>query len=538
MKPLIDEGFTNKDPTIKETLPLLLSALFLARALLSFGSSYLSNWVAQKVVTDLRNAMFAHLIHLPVNFFDNNSSARLSSHVAHDAKNVTGAATKALTVLVRDTLTIIGLLAWLIWLDWKLTIITLTLAPLIAIVIRYFNKRLRKFSGLDQSAMAEITHVIEEASSNNRIIKIFGAEEIQQNKFAKFNEKRRNIAMRAAVASSAVTPIVELLTSLSTALVIAIALNASGEGTATAGGFMSFLTALLMLLSPIKRLASITSVIQRGLAAAEMVFSLLNESTEENKNQERIKKLQPIESIRFDNVSFAYSKNNAFAIEGLDLDLPINKKIALIGRSGSGKSTLVNLLAGFYAPSSGKILINNNSVSDLNPADLRKLYSYVSQDIRLFNDTILFNVSFGDPEPDPDKAREALEHAHAWEFVSALPMSMDTLVGQNGVKLSGGQRQRIAIARAFYKNAPVLILDEATSSLDSESEHAIQLGLNELTQGRTTITIAHRLSTIRESDLIIVFEQGKIIEHGTHSELESADGLYTKLIRMQDIIKK
>lgn len=533
MKPLIDDGFTNHNKSVIEWVPIAIIALFFLRGMITFASSYASAWVANRVVADLRTEMFSHLLHLPVSFFDQNSSARISSHVAYDVGAVTGAATSALTVIVRDSLTVLALLSWLLWLDWKLTSITLTMIPFIALTVRYFNRRLRKVSSQGQYAMAGITHSIEEAATNNRIIKIHSAEEYEADNFRSINEKQRNISMRATVASSALTPLVQIIASFSVAIIIAVSLNSSYENSATAGEFMGFLTALLLLLPPIKRLTGITGTIQRGLAAAEMVFSIIDEHTERRNGSSLQNKNIANGKIEFKNIYFKYPESKEPILESFSLQIPAGQTIALVGRSGSGKTTITSLLSGFYCIQNGDILLNNVSFKNIPLKEIRKNIALVSQDVRLFNNTVLYNVAYGENNPDTDKVKQSLIAAHAMEFVDQLPDGVNTLVGQNGVKLSGGQRQRISIARAFYKDPPILILDEATSALDTESERNVQAALDELMMDRTTIVIAHRLSTIERADRIIVMDNGNIREEGNHKELLKANGLYAHYYQLQ-----
>jgi len=530
MKPLLDEGFTNKNSTLTTWLPIILVVLFLVRGFLGFGAKYASAWVANRIVTDLRQTMFEHAIRLPTKYYDSHSSGRIASHISNNPLAVTDAATTALTVLVRDTLTIFALLAWLIWLDWRLIMITLSLFPAMALVVKYFNKRLRRVSQERQHALAQLTHTIEEAASNNRIVKIFTGEEFERKRFRETNEKQRGLTMRAAVAESAVTPLVQLLASLSVAAVIAIALNSSGSNQTSAGEFISFLTALLMLLPPIKRLTDITSKIQRGLAGAEIIFTLLDEPIE--LGQTKTSQLPKKYDIEFKNINYSYGAEKN-VLQGLSISIPEGMTYALVGKSGSGKSTLISLLSGLYEKTNGEILIGGIPIEAISKNDLRNMISIVSQDIRLFNDSIANNVAYADQSPTTERIIHSLEAAHAMEFINELENGIHTQIGQNGVTLSGGQRQRIAIARAFYKNSPILILDEATSALDSESEKYIQSAFKTLTSDRTSIVIAHRLSTIENADQIVVMSQGQIVEIGKHHELINNNGHYASYYKTQ-----
>jgi len=531
MKPLLDEGFTNKNETFIQWIPIALVALFLFRGALVFSSKYASAWVANRVITDLRMEMFEHSMHLPTQFYDQHSSGRIASHITESPRLITNAATIALTVLVRDTLTILALMGWLLWLNWQLTSITLLLFPLIVLIVRYFNKRLRVISRSSQHALADITHMAEEAVSNNRVVKIFTAEAFEKKRFKHANEKHRGLAMRTTVAQSAVTPIVQLLASLSVSLIIAIALHGGTHNQISAGEFVSFLTSLLMLLPPIKRLTDVTSIIQRGLASAEIIFGLLDETRERQQATEH-QSSSVNGDIKFSNIHYAYSEEKK-VINGFNLTVPEGKTYALVGKSGSGKTTITNLLAGLYQLEEGDIQLGNTSIHQLPLQDLRSNIAMVSQEVRLFNDTILNNVAYADSSPNENKALNALRAAHALEFVTPLSDGIHTQIGQNGITLSGGQRQRIAIARAFYNNAPILILDEATSALDTESERHIQEALEELMQNRTSIVIAHRLSTIEHADKIIVMQDGAIIESGTHHELLNKNGFYASYYQLQ-----
>ena len=531
MKPLLDEGFTNKDATFMQWVPIFVVGLFLVRGILTFTSSYASSWVANRLVTDLRALMFSQLTTLPTTYFDHHSSGSLTSKIAYDVNNVTGAATQALTTIVRDTLSLVALLGWLFWLDWKLTIVTLALIPFITIITRYFNSRLRNISGQSQRSMADLTHRIEEASSGHKIIKIFNAQKYEQDRFQLRNEQQRGLAMRATVAASALVPLVQILASFSIALIIWMALNQNDGGTVTAGGFVSYLTAMLMLLPPLKRLTGITATIQKGLAAAESVFEILDEPEEKSAKHQQIPQLNGC--IQFNNISFTYPHTEQVILDNFSLEIKCGDTVALVGPSGSGKTTVSNLLARFYNTKSGSITIDEQSISDISLTTLRESISLVSQDIRLFNDTIAANVAYAEVNPDINKVKSALIAANAWEFVTNLPNKLNTMSGQNGVRLSGGQRQRIAIARAFYKDAPILILDEATSALDTESERSIQSSLEQLMKNRTTLVIAHRLSTIEHADNIVVMKDGSIVEQGRHAQLIKKSGLYKHYYKLQ-----
>lgn len=531
MKPLLDEGFTNKNRDIITWAPVLLVALFLVRGIFTFLNAYLSSWVSNKVITDLRVSMFEHLVHMPSAFFDNRTSGALASKVAYDVNNVAGAATQVLTVVVRDSLTILGLLGWLFWLDWKLTLISISIAPMIVLIVRYSSRRLRKISREVQRSMGMITHVIEETATSQKVVKVFQGESYESARFRHANEVQRGYAMRSTVAMAAVVPLVQIFTSIAVAVVVASALSDSGAATSTAGGFMSFLTGMLMLMSPIKRLSEANSTLQRGLAAAESVFEMLDELPE--KDTGTLSLDRAIGRIELSGVRFSYPGSTRLALDNLSLEISPGQSVALVGRSGSGKSTLVSLLTRFYDIEQGEIRLDGIPLGEIKLSDLRRQIALVSQDVRLFNDSLAANVAYGRPNADRDEIENALRAAHAWEFVEQMPEGIDTLIGENGVKLSGGQRQRIAIARAFFKDAPILVLDEATSALDNESERMVQIALEELMRGRTTLVIAHRLSTIERADRIFVMESGQVVESGTHDELLSRDGAYARFQKLQ-----
>jgi len=535
MKPMLDGGFAAGKAAISFppwVFALAIIGIFVARGVLGVLSTYAIAWVSNRVVLDLRAAMFARLVRMPTRFFDEQSSGALLSRIAYDVAGVTSAATTVLTTVVKDAVTVIALLAWLLYLNWKLTLIALVCAPLIAIAVRQLSQRLRSMAREAQRSMGDLVHVLEETIECHRIVKIFGGHEYEMKRFEHANQRLRGFNMRQTIPSAVATPITQILASMAFAVIVYIALQESLAGRATAGEFASFMIAMLLLLAPLKRLTDVNAPLQRGLAAAESVFELIDAPVEEDRGTVNLARARG--EIRYAGVGFTYPTRNEPALSGIDLLVRPGETVALVGPSGGGKSTIVNLLPRFYAPSEGRILLDGHDLQELSLESLRANLALVSQDVVLFNDSIQANIAYGAMGRASEREIvAAAEAAHAMEFIRQMPQGLATLVGENGVRLSGGQRQRLAIARALLKDAPVLILDEATSALDSESERVVQQALEVLMRGRTTIVIAHRLSTIERADRIVVLERGRVAEVGSHSQLLARDGVYAKLYRIQ-----
>ncbi len=531
-KPLLDGSFVHKDPVFIRIIPLLMIALFFVRGLADFASTYGMNWVGSRLVMDLRAAMFDKLIAMPTRFYDNSSTGTLIAHVVFNVTQVTQSATSAVTLLVRDTLTIAGLLAWLLWLNWKLTLIIIAIAPVAVFIIRNVSHRLRLINRQAQQNLGEIAHVVEESVGAHKVVKIFGGQQYELQRFGVAVNDARRYFMKGVTAAAANGPVVQLVAACGVALVVYIATQQALHGELTVGGFVSYMIAMLMIFGPVKRLTGINEQLQRGLAAAEVVFEVIDGETEIDHGTLELKRARG--AISYRDVTLRYPEKKIPALNQIDLDIKPGETLALVGASGSGKTSLVNLLPRFYTEYSGQILLDGHDITHIRLEALRANIALVSQDVVLFNDTIAANIAYGQQATATEaEIIGAAEAAHAMEFIREQPQGLQTRVGENGVKLSGGQRQRIAIARALLKNAPVLILDEATSALDTESERHVQAALETLMRGRTTLVIAHRLSTIENADRIAVMQQGRIIEIGKHAELIAHNGVYAQLHRLQ-----
>jgi ATP-binding cassette, subfamily B, bacterial MsbA len=533
MKYLLDSGFKTDDTRLVWLIPVGIVLLFVVRGVLSFCTTYLMTWISTHLVVDLRRAMFAKILMLPTQVFHEHSSGKLISRLLYDADSVNQATTTVLVTAVRETLTAVALLSYLLYLDWKLTLVTLTIAPVIALVVRGFSQRIRQASRNSLQALRTMSHTIEEAVGANKVIKVYGGQAQETARFWEDTERFRRSMMREAVPASALTPITHIAASVAVAVITYLAISQStGQASSSAGGFVSFMTAMLMLISPIKQLTSISPMLQRGLAACESVFALLDTPVEEDGGTQDLVSAKG--ELAFDNVHFTYPGAEKTALNGISFQARAGQSIALVGSSGGGKTTVSALIPRFYRPTAGTICIDGVDINEVKLASLRRNVALVSQDIVLFNDTVEANIAFGARDTcSRQDVEDAARAAHAWEFIQQLPLGLNTTIGEDGAKLSGGQRQRIAIARALLKNAPILILDEATSALDTESERQVQAALATLMQNRTTLVIAHRLSTIEHADQILVLDQGRIVERGTHTELLALGGYYANLNQMQ-----
>src|SRR5882672_1449712 len=532
IKPLLDVTLVARKHTDGYLVPLAIVGIFSVRGVLGFLSSFTLAWVSNKVVQDLRNALFARMLSLPARYYDDNNSSVLVSKVTHEVLGVTSAATGVLTVLVKDSLTVAGLLGWLVYLNWRLTLVTFIIAPGVAFVVKVFSKRMRRMSREGLRAQAEFMHVAQETINCHREVKIFGGQDYEARRFDRANQKQRGYAMRQIVAASGTTPIVQIFMSIAVAVIISMALQQSAANELSVGDFVSFLAAMLLLLAPIKHLTEVSAPLQRGLASAESVFELLDERPEQDTGTRILPRARG--RIQYERVSFAYPGTGREAVDEVSVRVEPGETIAPVGPSGGGKTTFVNLLPRFYEATGGRILIDGIDTSEIALASLRANIALVSQDVTLFNDSVAANIAYGRAGGASGAELEAAARAaHALDFIREMREGFDTLIGEDGVRLSGGQRQRLAIARALLKDAPILLLDEATSALDIEAERHVQAALEELMRGRTTIVIAHRLSTIEHADRIVVLQRGRIAETGNHAELLAKSGVYAKLYRIQ-----
>ncbi len=511
--------------------PLLCVAIVVVRGIGGFMGGYSLEYISNSIVHRLRYDLMNRLLDLPVKYYDQSTAGRLVSKVTYDVQQISGAATNAVTVIFREGLTVIGLLVALFWVNWQLSLAFLLVAPCVATVVSFASGRFRKYSKQMQNSMGDVTQITNESIKGQRVVRTFNARDFVLSRFNSASERNRRQNMKMVGTQSIAIPVIQVLVSIAMAILIWFAMSPEIFAESTAGNFVTFLTLAGSLAKPIRQLSQVNSVIQRGISAADSIFTLLDETPEEDNGTHEVPRVRG--EVTFDNVSFQY-KESEQVLRNINLTVKPGQSVALVGKSGSGKSTLVSLLPRFYDVNSGVLKIDGLPVQEYTLANLRKQIAVVSQDVVLFEGTVAENIAYGNDGSIDDEAIIAVaKNAHAMEFIENLDNGLHSIVGDSGLMLSGGQRQRIAIARAFLKDAPILVLDEATSALDSESEQHIQQALSTLMKGRTTFVIAHRLSTIENADVILVMDKGQIVESGTHQELLALRGHYAALHRIQ-----
>jgi subfamily B ATP-binding cassette protein MsbA len=513
LKVLINNGFSEQKTLPIWQVPIGIIGIFFFRGIFTFCNQYYMFWVANKLLSDLRAKMFQRTLDVAISFYHNESSGRLINTIMYEVQQVVDMVKISINTLVRDTAVIVALMLWLVILNWQLTILAMFIVPSMAYVVRLTSRRLRHLNQHQLQLNNELTQVVEEATRASQVIRIFGAQKYEQNRFHVKSEKFRGYAQRVTVASGFATPITQMVAALAVSMVIIVAMRPSllpfHSKQFNAGDFVEYITAMLLLLSPLKRLSDLNGPLQRGLIASESIFKLIDIQAEtEGGSEQRI-------------------------LKGINFKVKAGETVALVGMSGGGKTSLVNLVPRFYEPTAGSILLDGQNIATLSLTSLRQQIAMVGQNVVLFDDTIAANIAYGDDHPDTKRIDAAVKGANLTDVVANLPHGLQTEIGDNGTRLSGGQRQRLAIARAIYKNAPILILDEATSALDTESERAVQQALDSLMEGRTTLVIAHRLSTIESADRIVVMSNGEITEIGTHAELIQKNGTYAHLHQLQ-----
>ena len=528
MEPLIDGTFNAKDPEAIIWVPLTLIGIFFVRGVARVLSALGITAVATQVVMQIRLDLFQHIQQLPQSFMDQQASGKLLSKVTYDVEQLSATASQVWMVLVRDSFIVIGLMGWMFYLNWKLTCVVLLVAPVIAVIIKYVSRRMRMSSQALQGDMGRLTHRLEENIKGHKLVKLYGAERQEHGKFFNVVNSLRRNNLKLIMVGAANSPIIQQVLAIVLAAVIYLA--ATLEGGMSTGQFVSFFTAMGMLLGPMRSLTGVNEQLQRGLAAADSVFQLMDQPIEPDSGTRELTDFSG--HLQIKGLSFRYGEEQPDVLKQINLEIQPGETVAFVGASGSGKTTLTQLLPRFYEIQQGQILLDGIDNREITLSSLRSQIAYVDQEVLLFDESVAENIAFGSTEQvDSERLQQALKHAHAEGFVGSLEQGADSGVGEGGSLLSGGQRQRLALARAFYKDAPLLILDEATSALDNESERMVQAALEELCEGRTTLVIAHRLSTIEKADRIVVMAEGEIVETGSHQELLDADGVYRQLYR-------
>jgi ATP-binding cassette, subfamily B, bacterial MsbA len=533
MKPLLDQGFTGGKLPLW-MVPVAIVGIFALRGAAGFIAQYTLSWAAHRGVQNLREALFERILTAQPAMFARHSTSNLTNTLVYEVQSGATQLVNSVLTLLKDSLTLLALLVYLFWLNWKLTLFVGVLFPAVALLMRTVGKRLHRLAREGQQATDGLAYVVEENVLAWRIVRLHGAEVAQARRFERHALTLRRVLMKIVASSGVMTPLTQLFTALALSAVIVVALWQSSAGGATVGGFVAFITAMLMLVAPVKHLSDVMAPITRGLAAIERGLELLDDSPAEVGGRYAVPRAEG--RLQLQDVVLRYRDDQAPALAGLTLDIAAGETVALVGPSGAGKSSLINLLPRFVLPSSGQLLLDGVPLGDWQTTALRRQFALVSQDVVMFNDSVAANVALGaDPAAADYEARvqAALVGANLGDFVAGLPQGIHSAIGHNGSQLSGGQRQRLAIARALYKDAPILILDEATSALDSESERAVQTALETLMRGRTTLIIAHRLSTVEHADRIVVMQAGRVVEQGPHAQLLAADGLYARLHGMQ-----
>ncbi|WP_061035607.1 MULTISPECIES: lipid A ABC transporter ATP-binding protein/permease MsbA [Vibrio] len=532
LKPLLDEGFGNAESDFLRTLPLIVFAMMFIRGVSGFVSTYCLSWVSGNVVMQIRRMVFNHFMHMPVAYFDKEKTGNLLSRITYDSEQVSAATSQALVSIVREGASIIGLLVLMFYNSWQLSLVLFAVAPVVAWGIGIVSKRFRKISKNMQTMMGHVTASAEQMLKGHKVVLSYGGQDIEGKRFEKVSNQMRQQSMKLVTAQAAANPIIQMIASIAIVVVLYLASIDSIKDQLTPGTFTVVFSAMFGLMRPLKALTNVTSQFQRGMAASQTLFALVDLEPEKNEGKFKVERAQGDVTVK--DVSFTYEGAEKPALESVSFDIPKGKTVALVGRSGSGKSTIANLFNRFYDVSSGSITLDGHDIRDYELKNLREQFALVSQNVHLFNDTIANNIAYATEEQySREDIERAAKLAHAMEFIGKMDGGLDAMIGENGASLSGGQRQRVAIARALLRDAPVLVLDEATSALDTESERAIQSALDELQKDKTVLVIAHRLSTIENADEILVVDEGAIVERGSHADLIAKDGAYAQLHRIQ-----